>query len=93
MLYTRQDLAFGCTITLQFISDDHARDVLESFEELAEKSFRGFFVAPALDENVEHISVLIHRSPQIVSLATDREKHLVHMPLVATTRTATAQFV
>ncbi len=48
MLHARQDLAFRCSIALQFIGDDHAWDVLQSLEELAEEAFRCFFVAAAL---------------------------------------------
>jgi hypothetical protein len=32
MLHARQDVAFGCSIAFQFISDDHVWDVLEPFE-------------------------------------------------------------
>src|SRR6266568_5754701 len=38
MLHARQDFAFGCSIALEFISDDHTWNVLLSFEQLAEKS-------------------------------------------------------
>ena len=93
MLYARQDFTFGSSITLQFISDNHAWHILYSFEELTEKSFRCLFVASALDENVEHVAILIHRSPEIVSLPTDGEEDLIHMPRVATTRATTAQFI
>src|ERR1700730_13584132 len=48
VLHARQDLAFGRTITLQLISDDHARNVLQPFEKFAEKSFRRLCVASAL---------------------------------------------
>jgi hypothetical protein len=88
-----QDFAFRRAITLQLISDDHARNVLQSFEKLAEKSLGSMLVASALHKDIQHISVLIHCSPQLVSFATDREKHLIQMPLVATTRVTTSQFI
>ncbi len=74
MLHAWQDLAFGCSIALQFVGDDHAWDVLESFEELPKKAFRRVCVPSALDEDIEHVAVLIHGSPQIIPLSTDREK-------------------
>ncbi len=92
MLHARQDLAFRSPITLQLIGDDHARNVVQPFEQLAEKSLRGLFVAVALHKDIEHISVLIHRSPQIMSLATDGEEDLIQVPFVATAR-ATTQFI
>jgi hypothetical protein len=74
MLHAWQDLAFGCSIALQFVGDDHAWDVLESFEELPKKASRRVCVPSALDEDIEHVAVLIHGSPQIIPLSTDREK-------------------
>src|SRR5262249_23551306 len=40
-------------------------------------------VAPALDQNVEDISGLVDRAPQIVLVAADPDEHLVHVPLVS----------
>jgi hypothetical protein len=51
------------------------------------------FVAPALNQDIKHIPILIHRSPEIVFLATDCEKDLVQVPLVPTPRAAPAEFV
>ena len=93
VLHARQDLAFCCSITLQLIGDDHARNVVHPFEQLAEKSLRGLFVALALHKDIEHISILIHRSPQILSLATDGEEDLTQVPFVATARATATQFI
>ena len=65
----------------------------EFFEQFAKKSFGRFLVAATLYKDVEHVAFLVHGSPQIVSLATDGEKHLVQMPLITTMRTTTTQFV
>jgi len=52
MFHAREDFAFGCSIALQCISDDHAWDVVESFEELAKKAFRCVCVPSALNEDI-----------------------------------------
>src|SRR5258708_25755907 len=93
MLHSRQDLAFGCSIALQLIGDDHAWNVLELFEQLAKKPLRRLLIAPALHQDIEHVAILIHSPPKVMSLATDREEDLVHMPLVATTRATTTEFI
>jgi hypothetical protein len=93
MLHARQDLAFGGSIALQFISDDHVWDVLESYAELPKKAFCRVCVPSALDEDIQHVAVLIDGSPQIMPLATDREKDLVQVPLIPTPRAAAAEFV
>src|SRR5258708_14724567 len=48
VLHARQDLAFRRSITPQLIGDNHTRNVLQSFEKLAEKPFRRFLVPSAL---------------------------------------------
>jgi hypothetical protein len=88
-----QDFTFRRTIALQFISDDDARDVVQSFEQLAEKSLSRLFVASALHEDIQDVAILIPGSPEGMLLAADRENHLIHILLVATTRAATAQFI
>src|SRR5258708_33900063 len=60
---------------------------------LRKKRFAAFLFRRLCDAYVEHISILIHRSPQIVGFAVDFEKYLVHMPFVATTRTPPPQFI
>ena len=88
-----QDLAFGCSITLQLIGNDHAWDVLKSLEQFAEKSPGCVLVAAALHQDIQHISVLIDRSPQVMGLPIDLEKDFIQMPCVTTPRTATTQFI
>jgi hypothetical protein len=46
-----------------------------------------------LHENVQAVALLIYRTPQVVRFALDREKHLVHVPLIARPRTTATQFI
>src|SRR5258708_22865121 len=48
MLHPRQDLTFCCSVTFQFIGDNHPWHVLKPFEELAKKTFCRLLVASAL---------------------------------------------
>src|SRR5258708_6711303 len=66
ILHPRQDLAFGGSIALQFIGDDHAGDIVQSFEELPKKAFRRVCVASALHQDIQHVAVLINGSPEIM---------------------------
>jgi hypothetical protein len=50
-------------------------------------------VTSTLDQNFEHVAVLIYGSPQIVMLALDRQSHFVHLPLVAGLRTAATKLI
>jgi len=66
---------------------------VQPYAQLAEKSFSGLCVASALDQNIQHIAILIHCSPKILPLPANGEIHLVHMPFVTTAMTATSQFI
>ncbi len=63
MLHAGQGFTVRRPIPLQLIRDDHARHVEQPFEQLAENSLRRFFVASALLEDIEHIALLVYRSP------------------------------
>ena len=71
MLDTRQKLAFGRRVALQFIRDDHARYVLQAFEKFFEKLLRRLLIAPALHEDIEDVVVLIYGPPQVIALAVE----------------------
>jgi hypothetical protein len=93
MLYAGQDLTFGCAITFERIGDDDTRDVLEPFQQLPEEAFRCVFVPAALHQDIEHNTILVHCTPQGMSLATDDEENFIEMSCVATMRTRVAQLV
>jgi hypothetical protein len=83
MFDPRQNLLLRCTITLQFIGDDHAWDILAAFEELAEELLGGALIAPSLSQDIEHVPVLVDGTPEIVPFTVDREEHFVQVPFVA----------
>src|SRR6201984_797824 len=78
-----QDLAFGGGVAFELVRDNHPRSIPQALQQLAEEPRGRGCVAPALDQNVEDISVLVDRAPKIVLLAADPDEHLVHVPLVA----------
>ena len=38
---------------------------------------RGFLIAAALDQDIQHVSILIHRSPQVMNMPVDLEEYFV----------------
>ena len=48
-----------------------------------EGAFGGPLVAPRLQENVDHIAVLVHRPPEIVPAPADGDEQFVQVPGVA----------
>ena len=55
--------------------------------------FRGHRVSARLDQNVEHVAVLVDRAPQVPLCAVDLDEHLIEVPFVAQPPTTTAQLV
>ncbi len=90
---TRYDFLLGHLIALELIGDDHARHVLQTLQELAEELLRGSQISAALDEDVQHVAVLIHRTPQVMGTAVDLDEDFIHVPLVTLSRTPAAQAV
>jgi hypothetical protein len=70
-------------IASELIGDQHPRRRALPLEEFAEEPLGGLSVAPALDEDVEDVAVLVDGPPQILTTAVDRHEHLVEVPLVA----------
>jgi hypothetical protein len=59
MFHPRKDLPLRGAIALQLIRDDHSRDILTAFEELAEELLGSLLIPPPLHQDVEHLAVLI----------------------------------
>jgi hypothetical protein len=90
MFHPWRYLAFGSSITSEFISNDHTRNVLQLFEQLAEKAFGSLFVPSALHQDVQHVAILIYSPPEIVRFPVDLQIDFIQVPFVATTRAAAA---
>ena len=63
MLDARKDLAFGSVIGSEFISHDHSGHVAQTLQQLAKEALGRLRVAAALNQDVEHVAVLINGSP------------------------------
>src|SRR5215218_4066660 len=69
-----ENLALGRSGALEFVGDEHARHVGPPLEEFTEELLRRLLVAPTLDQDIEDVAVLIHRSLQIVLFALDGQE-------------------
>src|SRR5215510_10346835 len=79
----RQYLALGCAITFQLIRNDDPWHLRQALEELPEELLRRLFVASALDEDIQDVVVLIHRAPQVMAFAVNRQQDLIQMPFIS----------
>ena len=60
-------------------------------EQSAEEFLCGHRVSARLDQNVEHVAVLVDRAPQVPLCAVDLDEHLIEVPFITRPRTTTAQ--
>lgn len=78
------------TIAFELIRDQPAGFTALVFDETVEKAFGHTRIALSLPKDFIHVTVLIHRSPQIGLLALNQDNHFLEMP--GTDQTALAFF-
>jgi hypothetical protein len=69
-------------LALQRSGDDAPWDLRAAFEALAEAWLGSDVVPPARHQASQHLSVLIHRAPEIMALPRNREPHCISRPWV-----------
>jgi hypothetical protein len=86
VFYSQEHLPLGGPIAFQFVGTEYPRDILAGFEELAEEFLGRVLVPPTLNEDIQHVPVLIHGPPEIVPLPIAGEEHLIKVPFVTWSR-------
>ena len=61
----------GSRVAAQLVGDESSRRTALSFQQRTEKARSGSPIAPGLEEDVDHVTVLVNRTPQISLLALD----------------------
>ncbi len=87
----RHDLAASGAVASQLVGDQPPGLAALRFQQLSEEAFSGSPITARLDENVEHVAILIHGTPTILAAALDRDEDLVQVPCVTETALATLQ--
>ncbi len=82
MLHTHHDFFLGCLVASKRVGDQHTWDVYAALQERAKELDRCCLVAPALDEDIQHVPVLIDGPPHVIGLAIDREEPFIQVPRV-----------
>ena len=75
----------GRPVARQFVGNEAKRFVSLPLQELSEESSRCTPVPTGLNENIDHVTVLIHGAPEILALPVDRDEDFVQVPCVAET--------
>ena len=67
-------------VARQTVGDDPLGRFACVAEQCAEKALGRIRVVVILQEDVQYLAVLVHRSPQVLLLASDPHEHLIQVP-------------
>ena len=76
------DVPMGHAVAAELIGHETHRFLPLTLQEFSKESPRRLPVPTRLDEKVDQVPVLIHRAPQILPLAVDRDEHFVQEPRI-----------
>ena len=87
----RHDDTMRGVVAAEAIGDDATWYPAMPFQERAKESRSSVAIPAGLEQDVDDVTVLIHRTPQILTPAVDRHEQLVQMPRVADGPSVTAE--
>ena len=74
------------------VGNDTKRFFSLAAQEPSKESFRGALITARLHQNVDHVTVLIHSTPEILLLAVDSNEDFVQVPNIAEPALTPLQF-
>ena len=83
MSHVAEDTPYGGGVASQFVGNDSQWFDTLAPQEYLKESFCGPLIPVRLDQDVDHVTVLVHSTPQVMLLAVDSKEHLVQVPVVA----------
>ncbi len=81
--HAAKDGSYGSGVASQFVGNDPHWFGTLTAQEPSKVSFRGTLITMRLHQNVDHVTVLIHGTPQPLLLAIDSNGNLIQVPVVA----------
>ena len=79
----RHDRAVGRRVAAELVGNQASWSAPLSLQQLPEEPGGRAPIASRLDEDVNHVAVLVHGAPQILPSALDRHEQLIQIPGVA----------
>ncbi len=77
------DVAMGDTVAAQLVGDETTRFPSLTLQESPKESSRRPPVPTRLDEDVDYVTVLIYRAPEILALPVDRHEDFIQKPRIS----------
>ena len=91
MIHREHDRSVGCAVAFQFVRDQTKRNLSLPFQELAKEALRPKAVASRLDEDVDHVTVLVHGAPKVLPFTVDPDENFVEEPCISKPTLASLQ--
>ena len=85
------DLSMGDTVAAQLVGHETRRFLALPLQERPKESSRRTRVPAGLDEEVDQVTVLVDRTPQILALTVNRDEDFVQEPGVSESTLASLQ--
>ena len=82
----------GSGVASQFVGNDPQWFGTLAAQQSSKESLCGALITMRLDQDVDHVAVLIHGTPQILLLAVDSNEDLIQVPVVAQPSLSSLQF-
>ena len=79
------------SVASQLVGHETKRFLLLTLQELSKESLCRTPVSTGLHENIDHVTVLIDRPPEVLALTVDRDKYFIQKPRIAETTLAAFQ--
>src|SRR6185312_14460225 len=89
VLSREPDCAERCRIGSQPVGHNPARRKAVLLKQFHHEFLCGLCIASALDEEIQHLTLVVDRPPQPVFTAADRNHHFIEMPMIARSRPRT----
>jgi len=90
VLSREPDRAERCRIGSQLVGHNPARRKAVLLKQFHHEFLCGLCIASALDEEIQHLTLVVDRPPQPVFTAADRNHHFIEVPMIARSRPRTA---
>src|SRR5680860_1384433 len=90
MLSREPDPAERCRIGSQPVGHHPARRKAMLLKQFHHKFLCGLCIPSALDEKIQHLTLVVDRPPEPVFTAADRNHHFIEVPVIARSRPRTA---
>jgi len=81
----------SCRIGPELVGDESPRWFALVFQGVAEEALSGSMISPFGDQDIDYVPILIHRPPQVATLALDGYEYFIDVPDVTQTTLLPAQ--